>query len=526
MKKKSIRVFLLNSKFILLGSFPETIREGSIVCIDDQFNNNNNEEHEETANNSFGIWSSIPMLAKVLTVNNATYTATIEIIPNQKNNADKYIPSRIFKVPISRLIPKNEQNWVQIPELSIEAQKQIALCLRSLFLSQTTTTTILKDDINNSTICPLKKPLPSLNQILIAVNTTNSTATPTTTTNNDSSSSRMVYCATALVRLIAEIKARASHVLSLWLKKKRSFLLVFLGTTSNSNDNNNDIKISEEGQIILKNLKLLAKESKPSYRLESIENQVSELRILQRDFTKPQQKPLLTSATLTSQNNTTHWDFKRQFPPIRRCIFSNNFTTVKFCGDSSLTTTELPRGLLLIGNNKLSSSGGEYYFEIQIQSLGEPTNNDLPGFSIGFIKNIQNSITPNTVWQLPSGSIFLQSNGQITYYVGIHNGTWRNERFDKVIKVGDIIGIGWEKIDGTTANEPAPVELSERSRPRQIATPRPAIPLRFYTAWLKREPFYAKNVSYFSGEVVQRHLEMLHFGTQMLKLQKEELFLQ
>ena len=236
----------------------------------------------------------------------------------------------------------------------------------------------------------------------------------------------------ATSRLIAELRTRAMHVMSLFLEEPE-FGCKFMQASCQAVDM----------------LKCLTKDCLPSDRIETVEAATRRLRNLYRDCVKPPAPP-------SRRNGTKHkvmiWDSTKTFPPLRSVLFTHNMLGITYYSEPVLGTGA-PRGIFVYGNQMIPQSANFFYWEIDILSLGDtPDDSGTPLISVGFAPLAEKKDGP---WSNPVGSMLFHSNGRVVHYNGSSLLQWRSLRFDSQLNPGDIIGIGWEKVFEASGNIPS-----------------------------------------------------------------------
>ncbi|CAL8117604.1 unnamed protein product [Orchesella dallaii] len=425
---------LVIATLTVLGGFTETIRPGLEVWLVDE----RKEELVEAIEANWDEWEYKATRAKVISVSETCPTAKVEVVGQKGQVKSNLAISDTLTVPISRLVPAHFQKTgvPNLPSLSRLAQTDLATFLKTLLV--TTGNNLSKgatNGANGEKDFPLKKPLPTLSQIVSNANN-----------GSNSSESRAIAQAMMIVRLMAEIRTKAMQVLHLWLKRKE-FSDIFLGIGSESQFQR---KFGSEVLEATENLKELSKACIPSHKTPSLETQVSMMRLLYRDCTKPPRLPLTTDKVTTEG---LKWDMARPFPKIKNTVFSSVFNTLVYTGDYNVSGGH-PRGLCLFGNGAIPPQG--FYWEatiVSMEDLGQHADlMVVPPLSIGFSPSPSGTgPSSNDIWKYPSGTIMFQSLGRVIHFKTQDPGSWLTTRLDLDpetgfrVKAGDTIGIGWEK---------------------------------------------------------------------------------
>jgi len=254
----------------VVGSLDERIKIGSVVWV---LGPDWSVDKADVDDLKMEFW---PTRVRVVNFCERSGMAIVQYIEGENDHRD-ISPAQALRVPISRLSASRLPSSIPPLEISQLALREISTYLKNLFIPH------VGGSKHAEVTFPLKKSLPTLNQILTA-GSPNSSA-PTAACDAKAMAQRMT-----VVRLIAEIRTRAAHVLSIWLKNPE-FLEVFLGETDNGSED-----ISPDTIIAVNSLNEVAKECKASNRLQSVEGQVARLRLLYRDCTKPPRLPLPNQA--------------------------------------------------------------------------------------------------------------------------------------------------------------------------------------------------------------------------------------
>ena len=233
-------------------------------------------------------------------------------------------------------------------------------------------------------------------------------------------------------RLIAEIRSRATGVLAFYLTEPE-FSCRFMQKSCQAVDM----------------LKCLSKDCLPSDRKESVFSATDKLRNLYRDCIKPPAPP-------SRRNGTKHkmmvWDPSKTFPPLKSVLFTHNMLGITYYNEPILNTGQ-PRGILIYANQMIPPSSNNFYWEVDILSLGDsPDDAGAPMISIGFAPLAEKK---DGAWSNPVGTMFFHNNGRVVHYNGQSLLQWRSLRFDVQLNPGDTLGIGWEKLFDASANIPS-----------------------------------------------------------------------
>ena len=119
----------------------------------------------------------------------------------------------------------------------------------------------------------------------------------------------------------------------------------------------------------------------------------------------------------------------------------------------------LPRGVMLYASQMIPSHAKNFYWELEIISLGENTDGDTgdpvisigqtgtPIISIGFAPAADKK---DGTWSNPVGTLLFHNNGRVVHYNGQSLLQWRSLRFDVQLAPGDTLGFGYEKLTEAT----------------------------------------------------------------------------
>ena len=233
-------------------------------------------------------------------------------------------------------------------------------------------------------------------------------------------------------RLIAEIRTRAIQVKSIFLEDPE-FACKYLQHSCQAVDM----------------LKYLSKDCLPSDRFEHVESATKKLRNIYRDCVKPPAPP---SRRNGSKLKVMTWDPSKTFPPLKSTLFTHNMQGITYYSEPA-AVSGIPRGIFVYSNQMIPQSTNQYYWEVDILSLGDtPDDTGTPLISIGLAPLVDKK---DGAWSNPVGSMLFHSNGRVVHYNGSSLLQWRSLRFDAQINPGDTIGIGWEKLFEASGNIPS-----------------------------------------------------------------------
>eukprot|EP00092_Neocalanus_flemingeri_P030552 GFUD01033172.1.p1 GENE.GFUD01033172.1~~GFUD01033172.1.p1 ORF type:complete len:4225 (-),score=861.78 GFUD01033172.1:307-12981(-) len=328
--------------------------------------------------------------AEIVSMSESTGQATIKLkVPNDISHYPR--PSNIIQVPLDRLQGIEKTNAVT---LFMPLADEILEAIQSLLVPDPTG------------VEPLSIALPAQGD------------------------GRSLKLATG--RLIAEIRTRATGVLALYLKEPE-FSCRFMQKSCQAVDM----------------LKCLSKDCLPSDRREMVFSATEKLRNLYRDCIKPPAPP-------SRRNGAKHkimvWDPSKTFPPLKSVLFTHNMLGITYYNEPALNTGQ-PRGILIYANQMIPPSANNFYWEVDILSLGDsPDDAGAPMISIGFAPLAEKK---DGAWSNPVGTMFFHNNGRVVHYNGQSLLQWRSLRFDVQLNPGDTLGIGWEKLFDASANIPS-----------------------------------------------------------------------
>ena len=327
--------------------------------------------------------------AEVLSLSESSDQATVRlIVPEETSHYPR--PADTLQVPLSRLRTKKK---TEPRDLFLPLAQQIIEALQSVLLP------------DSSGSDPLSVPLPSTGD------------------------GRSLKLATA--RLVGEIRTAATAVLAEYLQQPE-FACRFLQSSCQSVDM----------------LKCFSKDCQPADRRETVLANTGRLRSLYRDCVKPPAPP---SRKLNSKNRLMVWDPSRTFPPLKSVLFSHNMLGITYYDDPG-TNTGQPRGILTFANQMIPSHVNNFYWELDVLSLGETPDDSGSILSVGLAPLAEKK---DGAWSNPDGTLFFHNNGRVVHYNGPSLLHWRSLRFDVQINPGDTLGIGWEKLFQASASTPA-----------------------------------------------------------------------
>ena len=326
---------------------------------------------------------------EILSLSDSTDQATVRlIVPDHVSHYTR--PANVLQVPLSRLKTNNKTKPVQ---LFLPIAAEMIEALQSLLLPDTSGTD------------PLSVPLPSTGD------------------------GRSLKLATS--RLVAEIRTKASSVLALYLHQPE-FACRFLQSSCQAVDM----------------LKCFSKDCQPSDRSQTVVNNTERLRSLYRDSVKPPAPP---SRKQNSKNRLMVWDPSRTFPPLKSVLFSHNMSGITFYDDPG-SNSGLPRGILAYANQMIPAHVNNFYWEVDILSLGDSPDDSGSVLSVGLAPLAEKK---DGSWSNPDGTMFFHNNGRVVHYNGPSLLHWRSLRFDVQLNPGDTLGLGWEKLFEASDNTPA-----------------------------------------------------------------------
>ena len=329
-------------------------------------------------------------IAEIVSIVESAGTATVKlIVPENQTHYPR--PSNVLQVPLDRLKARKKMNPVT---LFMPIAPALIDSLQSAILP------------DPSGADPMSVPLPSQGD------------------------GRSLKLSTA--RLIAEIRTRSSEVLALYLQDSE-FACRFLQNSCQAVDM----------------LKCFSKECLPADRSETVTASTERLRNIYRDCVKPPAPP---SRRQNSKHKMMVWDPSKTFPPLKSLLFSHNMNGITYYGDPGNSTGQ-PRGLLIYANQMIPSHVNNFYWELDIISLGDtPDDSGSPVISVGFAPMAEKK---EGTWSNPVGTMFFHNNGRVVHYNGQSLLQWRSLRFEVQLNPGDTLGIGWEKLFEVSNTAPA-----------------------------------------------------------------------
>jgi E3 ubiquitin-protein ligase HECTD4 len=328
--------------------------------------------------------------ATVVSLSETTGLAVVNLcIPPDVSHFPR--PANQLQVPLSRLEVIHKSDPVQ---LFLSLSDEIIECLQSLLIPDPTGTD------------PLSMALPGQGE------------------------GRSLKLATA--RLVAEIRTRALQVLALFLQEPE-FACRFMQHSCQAVDM----------------LKCLSKDCLPSDRQTVIDSATTRLRNLYRDCVKPPAPP---SRRTGARHKVMVWDPSKTFPPLKAVLFTHNMLGITYYSEPSVGSVT-PRGILVYSNQMIPPSVNNFYWEVDILSLGDsPDESGAPLISIGLAPLAEKK---ENAWSNPIGTVFFHNNGRVVHYNGSSLLQWRSLRFDVQLNPGDTLGIGWEKLFDASGNIPS-----------------------------------------------------------------------
>ena len=327
--------------------------------------------------------------AEILSISESTGLAMVKLlIPNDTFQFSR--PSNCLPIPLGRLRIKTKCDPVHLFE-PIEAA--LVSSLQSVLLPDPSGTD------------PLSVPLPSKGD------------------------GRSLKLATA--RLVAEVRTKSTALLALYLHDAK-FACRFLQNSCQAVDM----------------LKCLSNDCLPSDRQDKVVSSTEKLRNLYRDCVKPPAPP---SRKPNNKNKLMIWDPSKTFPPLKSVLFSHNMHGITYYEDPGNNAGQ-PRGVFVYANQKIPSNALNFYWELDVISLGDSPEDNGSILSVGFSPLSEKR---DGSWSNPVGTMLFHNNGRVVHYNGQSLLQWRSLRFDVHLNPGDNLGIGWEKLFEAQSNNPA-----------------------------------------------------------------------
>ena len=327
--------------------------------------------------------------AEILSISESTGQAMVKLlIPSDTLPFSR--PSNCLLIPLDRIKPKTTHSTVDLFEPIADI---LVRALQSVLLPDPSGTD------------PLSIPLPSKGD------------------------GRSLKLATS--RLVAEVRTKSISLLASYLHDAK-FACRFLQNSCQAVDM----------------LKCLSKECLPSDRKIKVVSSTEKLRNLYRDCVKPPAPP---SRKPNNKNKLMIWDPSKSFPPLKSVLFSHNMNGITYYEDPG-NNAGYPRGLFVYANQKIPSNALNFYWELDIISLGDSPEDNGSILSVGFSPLAEKKDGP---WSNPVGTMLFHNNGRVVHYNGQSLLQWRSLRFDIHLNPGDTLGIGWEKLFEAQSNNPA-----------------------------------------------------------------------
>ncbi|PFX24720.1 putative E3 ubiquitin-protein ligase HECTD4 [Stylophora pistillata] len=237
----------------------------------------------------------------------------------------------------------------------------------------------------------------------------------------ESDQSEKVVLTSPAARILAEMKTRASMVLSCQIHDS-SFITAILKNPS------------------LELISRLSGECDPGLRLPVIQKHCQQLRKLFKDFVKPSEPP----KKVTRSEKQIVLDGSRVFPPVRGCVFTEGHTCVHFMADPT-AGFGLPRGTFVYASSPLPQKAPSFYWEVELCSLGDKEDQEPgPCISVGFAPRTD---VLASGWVNPVGSCLLHSNGRAVLYRTGGLLQWKTVSLNIVMKEKDVIGCGYKRAE-------------------------------------------------------------------------------
>ncbi|XP_030847057.1 probable E3 ubiquitin-protein ligase HECTD4 [Strongylocentrotus purpuratus] len=259
-------------------------------------------------------------------------------------------------------------------------------------------------------VCPMLVPLPA---------------------EDDGNSQAMATC-----RVLAEISSRACAVLA-----------------HHMNDSNFASEFVMQTNRPLEVLKSLSQQCGTGERQKVLGAQCEKLRMLYRDCARPPTPPAKQS--ISSVHDMT-LDPSRSYPPVKACLFSRCMTSLTFLGDP-VTSGGLPAGVMCYATQAVPHQATSFYWELEICSYGDAAEDSGPNVSMGLAPPAEKKDGANN-WTNPIGTVLFPVSGHAIHYSGASLLRWKSVRLDITLKVGDVIGMGWQQND-----DPPPLNGSGRA---------------------------------------------------------------
>ena len=327
--------------------------------------------------------------AEIVSISESTGQAMVKLL-NPNDTLQFSRPSNCLLIPLDRLKVKTKCDPVHLFE-PIEAT--LVTSLQSV---------LLPDPSGND---PLSIPLPS---------------------RGDGKSLKL-----ATARLVAEVRTKSTSLLQSYLHDVK-FACRFLQNSCQAVDM----------------LKCLSKDCLPSDRKDKVVASTEKLRNLYRDCVKPPAPP---SRKPTNKNKYMIWDPSKSFPPLKSVLFSHVMHGITFYDDPGNNAGQ-PRGVFIYANQKIPSNALNFYWELDVISLGDSPEDNGSILSVGFAPLAEKK---DGTWSNPVGTMLFHNNGRVVHYNGQSLLQWRSLRFDVQLNPGDTLGIGWEKLFEGQSNNPA-----------------------------------------------------------------------
>ncbi|XP_041456057.1 probable E3 ubiquitin-protein ligase HECTD4 isoform X4 [Lytechinus variegatus] len=301
--------------------------------------------------------------------------------------------SNPMDVSISRLIPPKN---IVLPLQQLSITEKLVTALHSLLLPQ-----------DGQGVCPMLVPLPA---------------------EDDGNSQAMATC-----RVLAEISSRACAVLA-----------------HHMGDSNFASEFVMQTNRPLEVLKSLSQQCGTGERQKVVVAQCEKLRMLYRDCARPPTPP--AKQNISSVHDMT-LDPSRSYPPIKACLFSRCMTSLTFLGDP-VTSGGLPAGVMCYATQSVPQQATSFYWELEICSYGDAAEDSGPNVSMGLAPPAEKKDGANN-WTNPIGTVLFPVSGHAIHYSGASLLRWKSVRLDITLKVGDVIGMGWQQND-----DPSPMNGS------------------------------------------------------------------
>ncbi|XP_071497133.1 probable E3 ubiquitin-protein ligase HECTD4 [Diadema antillarum] len=298
--------------------------------------------------------------------------------------------SNPMDVSVARLQPPKN---IVLPLQQLSITEKLVSALHSLLLPP-----------EGKGACPMLVPLPAV---------------------GDGNSQAMATC-----RVLAEISSRACAVLAHHMTDQ-AFANEFVRQTN----------------LPLEVLKSLSQQCGTGERQPVVAAQCERLRMLYRDCARPPTPP--AKQTSSSLQDMT-FDPARAYPPSKACLFSRCMSCLTFLGDPT-TSGGLPAGVMCYASQPVPSQAPSFYWELEICSYGDAAEDSGPNVSMGLAPPAQKREGTSN-WTNPIGTVLFPVSGHAIHYSGASLLRWKSVRLDIVLKVGDTIGMGWQRNEDTSSS--------------------------------------------------------------------------